>query len=117
MNRRGMLALADRYAALLDANGAVLQRADVDHRFTFPADHVILLNHARWQVEMVRRVAHRLGGEPTAIRLLGSAQGLLIAMGLLTVGETWRDNTGWLEGTSIRAFDVAVAELKSAATQ
>ena len=117
MNRRGMLALADRYAALLDANGAILQRADIDHRFTLPADHVVLLNQARWQVEMVRRVAHRLGGEPTAIRLLGSAQGLLIAMGFLTVGETWRDNTGWLEGTSVRAFDAAITELTSAATE
>ena len=70
-----------------------------------------MLNHARWQVEMVRLVAHRLGGESTALRLLGSAQGLLIASGLLTVREVWNANEKWLDGASLRAFETTKAEL------
>ena len=72
--------------------------------------------HAGWQLEMVRRVLHRLGGQATAIRLLVSsgAQGTLLARGLLTVGDVWRDNASWLDGTSVRAFDAAMAEMDSA---
>jgi hypothetical protein len=107
MKRRAMLTLADEYAALLDAHGAVALRADLDHSFTRSTDRLMMLNHARWQVEMVRRVAHRLGGESTAIRLLGSVQGFLMALGLLTVREVWRHNEQWLDGASIRAFEAA----------
>jgi hypothetical protein len=106
-----MLTLADNYAHLLDANGAVISRAPLDQRLALPADRLIILNHARWQVEMVRQVAHRLGGESTAIRVLGSAQGLLMASGLVTVGEVWNANEKWLDGASIRAFETTKAEL------
>ena len=71
-----------------------------------------MLNHARWQLEIVRQVVHRLGGESTAIRILGSAQGLLIASGLMTVGEVWRNNEKWLDGASLRAFETTKAELE-----
>jgi hypothetical protein len=111
MNSRAMLALADQYTALLDASGAIPVRADLDHSFDLPVDRVILLNHVRWQLDMVRQVVHRLGGESTATRLLGSAQGLLLAAGLLTVGDMWRDNAGWLDSASVRAFDTAMEEL------
>ena len=106
-----MLALARKYARLLESNGAVLQRADLNRHFDPCTDLVVLLNHARWQVEMVCRVADRIGGEVTAIRLLGSAQGLLMAAGLITVGEVWQDNTGWLDGASVRAFDATADDL------
>jgi len=111
MNSREMLAITDRYAALLESNGAVPRRVDVERNFRLPADRMVLLNHARWQLEMVRRVVHRLGGESTAIRLFGSAQGLMVAAGLLTVAETWRENAQWLDGASVRAFDTAIQEL------
>jgi len=106
-----MLTLADEYAALLDANGAVVMRADVNQRFELPTNRLLILNHARWQVEMVRQVTHRLGGESTAIRLFGSVQGLLIASGLLTVGEAWRANEKWLDGASLRVFEMVKAEM------
>ena len=111
MNSRAMLALAERYITLLDANDAIPRRADVDRSFELPKDRAILLNHARWQLDMVRRVVHRLGGESTATRLLGSAQGLLVATGLLTIGRTWRDNAEWLDGASVRAFNTAMEEV------
>ena len=60
---------------------------------------------------MVRRVIDRVGGETVAVRLLGSAQGLLIATGLVSVGEVWEENKSWLSRTSVRAFDVAMTEL------
>jgi hypothetical protein len=111
MNRRALVALADRYALLLESNGAVLRRADLDPCFDAAADRLTLLCHARWQVEMIRRIIGRVGGESTAIRLLGSAQGLLVATGLTSIGETWQDNETWLDATSIRAFDSASAEV------
>jgi hypothetical protein len=111
MNRLAIVALANRYASLLDGVGAVAQRADLERRFDRGEDRSTLLNHARWQVEMVTRVIDLVGGEPTAIRLLGSAQGLLIATGLLTVGEVWLNNQEWLDGASNRAFDSAVEEM------
>lgn len=118
MNHHAMLAVAACYARLLENEGAIAQRADLARRFGLDRDdHVerpTLLNHARWQLEMVGRVLHRLGGEATAIRLLGSAQGILLASGLLTVGDVWRDNATWLDGTSVRAFDAAMAEMDSA---
>ena len=117
MKRRAMLALADEYAALLDANGAVVSRANLYQRFALATDRRVMLNHARWQVEMVRQVAHRLGGESTAIRLLGSAQGLLMALGLVTLGDVWTENEKWLDGASVRAFETAMAELDSTVNQ
>ena len=111
MNSRAMLALAARYTEILDAHEAIPVRAELDRPFSLPADRSVLLNHARWQLDMVRQVVHRLGGESTATRLLGSAQGLLMATGLLTVGDTWRDNAGWLDSASVRAFDSAMEEL------
>ena len=111
MNSIAMLAAVDRYAALLDGSGAMPIRADVNQEFAMPRDRLLLLNHARWQLEMVRRVLDRLGGESTAVRLLGSAQGILVATGLLTIGDTWRDNAEWLSGSSIRAFDSAMHEI------
>ena len=110
-----MLALADRYAAILEAYGAVVRRANINHRFDLPADRDLALSHARWQIAMVHRVLDRVGGEATAIRLLGSAQGLLVATGLLTVAEVWHDNTGWLGRESIRAFDTAMDDLSGTA--
>jgi hypothetical protein len=71
----------------------------------------MLLSHARWQIEMIRLVIDRVGGETTAIRLLGSAQGFMIALGLVTVAEIWGENKTWLDSTAIRAFDTALAEL------
>jgi hypothetical protein len=106
-----MLTLAEEYAALLDANGAVILRAPLDQHFALPTDRLTMLNHARWQVEMVRLVAHRLGGEITAIRLLGSAQGVLMALGFKTVREVWNANEKWLDGASIRAFETTNTEL------
>ena len=106
-----MLSTARKYAALLEANGAVLQRADLNRHFDFNADRLVLLSHARWQVEMVSRVIDRIGGEITAVRLLGSAQGVLMTTGLITIGEVWRDNTGWLDPSSVRAFDSIVEEI------
>ena len=111
VNSIAMLAAVDRYAALLDASGAVPVRADVNQEFAMPRDRLLLLNHARWRLEMVRRVLNRLGGESTAVRVLGSAQGILVATGLLTVGETWRDNAEWLSGASVRAFDSAMYQI------
>ena len=111
MNYVAMLALAERYVALLEANGAVIQRANLESHFNLPEDRLVLLSHARWQVEMVRRLIDSVGGETTAIRLLGSTQGLLIATGLVTVAEVWGENKSWLPRTSIRAFDSAMAEL------
>ena len=112
MNRRAMLTLADEYAALLDVNGAVILRADLDTRFTLPTDRLIILNHARWQIEIARRVVHRLGGEGTVMRLLGSVQGLLIAVGLVTVRDVWQENEKWLDRTSVRAFETTKAEIE-----
>jgi hypothetical protein len=116
MNRRAMLSVANRYALLLEAHGAVVRRADLDRNFSTAADRMVLLNHARWQLEMVDRLIDRVGGLATAIRLLGSAQGILIALGLITVGDTSRDNREWLDGASIRAFDSAVEELARLST-
>jgi hypothetical protein len=114
MKRREMLALADRYSSILETQGAVVQRADVSQYFDIDADREMLLNHARWQLAMVHFVIGRIGGEPTAMRLLGSAQGLLLSAGLLTISQTSQDNSGWLDGTSIRAFDAAMEELAAA---
>jgi hypothetical protein len=116
VDRRTMLALADRYARLLENQGAIARRADVHRHLDVGADREMLFNHARWQLAMVHRVIRRVGGEPTAVRLLGSAQGLLVAMGLLTVEQTWRDNTEWLDGASVRAFDAAMDDLASASS-
>jgi hypothetical protein len=77
-------------------------------------DRSAILSHARWQLEMARVVIERVGGEATATRLLGSAQGILLAAGLVTVGETWRENKKWLDSSSIRAFGSAMADLASA---
>jgi hypothetical protein len=111
MKHRAMLVLANRYASLLERHGADVRRANIDHHFDIIADRDLLLSHARWQLAMVARVINRVGGEPTAMRLLGSAQGLLVAAGLLTVAQVWQDNTVWLDGASIRAFDAAKDEL------
>jgi hypothetical protein len=110
--RQGMLALARRYAAMLDSNGAVLGRAELDRHLDGGADRLALLGHARWQVEMVSRVIDRIGGESTAVRLLGSAQGIMMATGLVTIRDVWKDNTDWLDPASVRAFDSAVDELR-----
>jgi hypothetical protein len=58
---------------------------------------------------------NQIGGEATAVRLLGSAQGLLVATGLLTVGTVWQDNRTWLKPESSRAFDAAMDELSEIA--
>ena len=113
MDRRAMLLLAGRYASILEAHGAGVRRADINHRFDTDPDRAMLLSHARWQIAMVHRVIDRIGGEPTAIRLLGSVQGLLLANGLVTVAEVWHDNKRWLDGASIRAFDTAMDDLSA----
>jgi hypothetical protein len=115
MNSRGLLSLADRYVGLLESNGALLRRADLHQYFALPADRPVLLNHARWQVEIARRVLYRLGGDTTAIRMIGAAQGVLISTGLLTISETLRDNEQWLSGSSVRAFESANSELDESA--
>jgi hypothetical protein len=115
MNSRGLLSLADRYVGLLENNGAILRRADLHQHFALPADRSVLLNHARWQVEIARRVLHRLGGETTAIRMIGAAQGVLISTGLLTIAETLHDNEEWLSGSSVRALESTILELDESA--
>src|SRR5436305_10568590 len=114
MDRRAMLALAQKYAWVLDSQGAVVRRADLDRLIECAHDRTLLLNHARWHIEMVNRVIDCVGGGATAIRLLGSAQGILIATGLISVGQTARDNREWLDSASNRAFDVAFEQLSSA---
>lgn len=37
---------------------------------------------------------------------------MLIAVGLLTIEQTWRDNEDWLSGSSVRAFESVVSELE-----
>ena len=112
MNVRAMLAVADRYASLLDEHGAIVRAATPNQSLELPFDRQAALNHARWQVEMARTVVNRLGGVPTAIRLIGTAQGLLVASGVLTVEEMWRDNEELLDSASIRAFYTAKDELE-----
>jgi hypothetical protein len=114
MNHRAMLELVERYAGLLESNGAAMRRADLERHFDAVEDRITLLSHARWQIEMVRMVIDRIGGESTAIRLLGSTQGLLMALGFITVAEVWEENKSWLDATSVRAFDAAMSELASA---
>jgi hypothetical protein len=111
MDHRAMLALADRYVVLLEANGALTKKADLERCFDASADRMILLCHARFQLELARRVIDRVGGQATAIRLLGCAQGLLIAAGLVTIGDVWRENRTWLDGVSTLALNAVMAEL------
>ena len=115
MNSRGLLSLADRYVGLLESNGALLRRADLHQHFALPADRSVMLNHARWQIETARRALYRLGGDTTAIRMIGAAQGVLISTGLLTIAETARDNEKWLSGSSVRALESATSELDDSA--
>src|SRR3954451_8628325 len=100
MDRRAMLAVAQRYAYVLDAAGAVVRRADPDHLHECTHHRTALLSHARWQIEMVSRAIDCVGGAPTAMRLLGSAQGIMMAAGLLSVGQTAQDNREWLDSAS-----------------
>src|SRR5690349_24659594 len=113
MNRQGraILAIADKYTALLEAHGAASVCAALDHRLE--ADRLALLNHARWQMEMVRKLSYRMGGHVSAIRLLGAVQGILIATGLMTVGESWSDNGRWMDKASLLAFESALEELRA----
>ena len=106
-----MLEVAMSYIRLLEENGAKQQCADPNLRFDIRSDRTALLNHTYWQLRMVCYLIHRIGGESSAIRLFGAAQGLLIATGLITVGESWNDNKKWLDRASLLAFDSAQEEL------
>jgi hypothetical protein len=46
---------------------------------------------------------------------MGSAQGLLVATGIIAVGDVWQDNKTWLNPASSGAFEVAMDELNAAA--
>jgi len=107
-------AMAEGYDELLQRHGAVAVCADPARKFTgcSSEDRRELLNHARWQMEMTRRVLPKLGGEAAALRLLGAAQGVLVSLGVLTVGEAWLDNGAWMDPTSVAAFEQARAELE-----
>jgi hypothetical protein len=114
MNTRSLLKLADEYASLLEDDGAVVCSANLDRRLSLPEDRSELLNHARWQIEVARRVAHLLGGDTTAVRMLGAAQGILVSTGLLTIRDVWEHNDRWLSASSIRAFETALSDIQSA---
>ena len=111
MKARALLAVADEYARLLEAHGVVVERADLNAPLNLIENRDALLNHARWQLEMVPHAVNRIGGQPVAIRLFAAAQALMVSSGLLTIAQTWSDNEAWLDGTSLRAFDAAMEEV------
>ena len=111
MDVKSLIVLASKYTGVLKSNGAVARRAEIDRCFEPATDRHLLLNHAMWQLMMVRHATDCVGGTSTALQLLGSAQGILLATGLITVNEIWSENRKWLDTASARAFDELIARV------
>jgi hypothetical protein len=89
MERGNILSLAAEYRELLAAHGArAVHIQDPDRILELPRDRQVLLDHAAWSCEHIPQVIDCLGGVQMCLRWIGCIQGVMAALGVMSIAET-----------------------------